>query len=405
MTIFRYRAVTGSGDMVEGQMEAPDRAVVVEKLRDQGNFPLNVDEGPGRAESILHRDLFGTGSISQRDLAISTRELATLLQAGLPLDRALRVLIDIAEAPLIRDLLTRVLERVQGGMTLSDALDADQQKFPRYYSGMVRAGEAGGSLYDVLGRLADFMERIRALRSTVTSALIYPAILLAMAGATMIVMFTVVLPQFRPMFESMGTDVPLLTRMFLATGDAIASWWWAAALAVALAGAFFGLRLRDPSFRRRWDGFKLRVPLFGGLLRKVETARFAHTMAMLLRGGQPLPDALGIVRNVIGNTAIRAAVGDISGHLRQGRGLSTPMAETGMFPTLAVHLIRVGEEGGKLEAMMERLSDIYDGEVRDTTQRLISLLVPVMTICLGGVIAIIIVSILGAIFSANEIIS
>lgn len=311
MPVFRYKAVSGSGEMVEGQMEAPDSNIVVEKLRDQGNFPLNVDEGAGRSDSILHRDLFGSGGISQRDLAIATRELATLLQADLPLDRALRVLIDIAEVPLLRDLLSRVLERVQGGMTLSDAIDADDQKFPRYYSGMVRAGEAGGSLHDVLGRLADFMERIRALRATVTSALIYPAILLVMAGATMIVMFTVVLPQFRPMFESMGTELPLLTQMFLAVGDAIAKWWWAALLAVTLAGSAFAYRLRDPAFRQRWDAFKLSIPLLGGLLRRVETARFAHTMAMLLRGGQPLPDALAIVRNVIGNTAIRAAIGDI----------------------------------------------------------------------------------------------
>lgn len=404
MTSFSYKAVGAGGEMIEGTVEAADRATVIEKLRDQGHFPLNVEAGAGAGQSILHRDLFGTGKVPQRDIAIATRELATLLKAGLPLDRALRVLIDVAEGTALRELHSRILERVQGGNSLGDAIEEEGQTFPLFYAGMVRAGEAGGSLHEVLGRLAQLMDRIQALRDNVSSALIYPAILMVMAVATVIVMFGLVLPQFRPLFEDMGDALPLLTRIFLAVGDAVQAWWWAGALVIALAVLLFRRSLRDPVFRLRWDSWKLGVPFAGDLLKKIETARFAHTLGMLLHGGQPLLEALGIVRGVAGNSALREALAGITERLRQGQGLAAPLAECGLFPSLAVHLIRVGEEGGQLEAMLEQLAVIYDREVQDATKRLISLLVPLLTVGLGAVIAVIIISVLGAFLSVNEIV-
>lgn len=404
MPSFRYRAVSAGGETVEGSMEATDRSKVVEKLRGQGHFPLKVEEGGARAESILHRDLFGTGGIAQRDITIATRELATLLKAGLPLDRALRVLIDVADVAAVRDMQQRILERVQGGGSLADAISDEGRSFPSFYAGMVRAGEAGGSLHDVLVRLADFMERIQALRESVRSALIYPAILMTMAVITIIVMFGLVLPQFRPLFEEMGDALPLLTRIFLEVGDAVQAWWWAGALVVALAALLFRRALRDPAFLLRWDTWKLRIPVAGDLLRKIETARFAHTMSMLLHGGQPLLDALVIVRDVVGNSALAQALGGITERLRQGQGLAVPLAECGLFPSLAVHLVRVGEEGGQLEAMLEQIAITYDREVQDATKRLMALLVPLLTVVLGLVIAIIIASVLGAFLSVNEIV-
>jgi general secretion pathway protein F len=406
MTSFRYKAVSAGGETVEGAMEAPDRSAVVEILRSQGHFPLKVEEGRANSESILHRDLFGGsgGRVAQRDIAIATRELATLLKAGLPLDRALRVLIDVADVAAVRAMHSRILERVQGGGSLADAIDDEGSSFPSFYAGMVHAGEAGGSLQNVLVRLADFMERIQALRESVRSALIYPAILMTMATITVIVMFGLVLPQFRPMFEEMGDALPLLTRIFLIVGDAVQEWWWAGALVLVLAVLLFRRALRGSAFRLRWDTWKLGIPLAGDLLRKIETARFAHTMSMLLQGGQPLLDSLGIVRNVVGNSALAHALAGITERLRQGQGLATPLAECGLFPSLAVHLIRVGEEGGQLEAMLEQIAITYDREVQDATKRLMALLVPLLTIGLGGVIAIIIASVLGAFLSVNEIV-
>lgn len=400
MPNFRYKAVSAGGEMIEGSLDAADRSAVVEQLRDQGHFPLNVETGGGET-SILHRDLFGGGRASQRDLTVATRELSTLLQAGLPLDRALRVLIDVAERQSVREMLARVLERVQGGASLADALDGEGSAFPRYYVGMVRAGEAGGTLYDVLSSLADFMERMRALRGTVLSALIYPAILLVVAVLTVAVLFVWVLPEFRPVFANME-NLPVLTEVFLAVGDFLQNWWWAVLGIVVLAVLVFLRRLRDPDFRLRWDRLKLRLPLFGDLQLKVETARFAHTLAMLLRGGQPLLEALGVLRDVIGNTALRDALRDIAVRLRQGQGLAVPLAESGMFPALAVHLVRVGEESGRLEELLERLGEIYDLEVRETIQRLLAMLVPLLTLFLGGFVFLIIASVLGAFLSVNE---
>jgi general secretion pathway protein F len=404
MPTFRYRAVSAAGDTVEGAMDAADRSVVVNRLRDQGHFPLKVEQGDASAQSILHKELFGSRRISLRDISVSTRELSTLLKAGLPLDRALRVLIDVAENATVRDMQSRVLESVQGGASLADAIAQEGRAFPPFYTGMVRAGEAGGALHDVLGRLADFMERMHVLRESVRSALIYPALLMGMAVITVVVMFGLVLPQFRPLFDDMGDALPLLTRIFLIVGDAVQAWWWAGAILLVVAVLLFLRALRSPAFRLRWDRWKLSAPIFGNLLKRIETARFAHTLSMLLHGGQPLLEALGIVRDVVGNSALREALTAVLERLRQGQGLAVPMAESGLFPPLAIHLIRVGEEGGQLESMLAQLAITYDREVQDATKRLMALLVPLLTIGLGLVIAIIIASVLGAFLSVNEIV-
>jgi general secretion pathway protein F len=402
MPSFRYRAVSAAGETVEGAMDAADQSTVINRLRDQGHFPLKVEQGSAVPTSILDRELFGSRKLALRDISVSTRELATLLKAGLPLDRALRVLIDVAENATVRDMHSRVLERVQGGASLADAVAQEGRVFPPFYTGMVRAGEAGGALYDVLGRLADFMERMQTLRESVRSALIYPALLMGMAVITVVVMFGLVLPQFRPLFEDMGDDLPLLTRIFLIVGDAVQAWWWAGAILLVLAALAFRRALRNPAFRVRWDRWKLSAPVFGSLLKRIETARFAHTLSMLLHGGQPLLEALGIVRDVVGNSALREALTGVLERLRQGQGLAGPMADSGLFPPLAIHLVRVGEEGGQLESMLAQLAVTYDREVQDATKRLMALLVPVLTIGLGLFVALIIISVLGAFLSVTE---
>lgn len=404
MPSFRYKAVGAGGETVEGMMDAADRAAVVEKLRAEGQFPLNVEEGVAHRKSILHRDLFGSGKVATREIAVATRELATLLKAELSIDRALRVLIDVAESETAREMHARILERVQGGASLADAIKEEGDAFPPYYAGMVRAGEASGSLHGVLGRLADFMERTQALRDSVRSALIYPAILMVMAVLTVIVMFGLVLPKFRPLFDDLGDSLPLITRVFLVVGDAVEAWWWAGGIAVAAIALLFRLGLRSPGFRLRWDAYKLRAPLYGNLLRKIETARFGHTLSMLLHGGQPLLDALGVVSEAVSNSALREALTQIRGRLRQGQGLAVPLAESGIFPPLATHLVRVGEEGGQLETVLDHLATTYDREVQESTKQLVALLVPVLTVVLGGVIGIIIISVLGAFLSVNDIV-
>lgn len=402
MPTYQYKAVSATGQMVEGDMDAASPAVVVERLRDQGQFPLNVDEGGGIG-ALLRRDVFAGTTVRQDDLTVLTRELATLLQAGMPLDRALRIAVEVAERPAPRLLLARILERIQGGSSLADAIEAEGDVFPTYYASMVRAGESGGALAKVLGQLTLVMERVQALRDSLRSALIYPAILLVMAVLTMVVMFVFVIPQFRPLFEELGDSLPLLTRIFLVVGEAVSDWWWAGLLALAIFALGLRNRLRNPGFRLRWDGAKLSLPAIGDLIRKVETARFARVLAMLLKGGQPLLDGLTIVRDVADNLVVRLAIGDVAGRLRQGQGLSAPLAETNVFPPVAVHMIRVGEESGHLENMLEQLANSLDREVEHAAKRLLALLVPLLTLCLGGFVALIILSVLGAMLSVNEL--
>jgi general secretion pathway protein F len=237
----------------------------------------------------------------------------------------------------------------------------------------------------------------------VRSALIYPAILLVMAGLSIVVLLTLVVPEFQPLFEDAGEALPLATRVLVAVGGVFERWFWLMALVAIALVLFVRHRLANPGFRRRWDGMMLRLPLFGDLARKIEVARFARTLGTLLGNGVALLGALTIVKDTLSNTVIGAAVEGVADRLKEGKGLAEPMAASGVFPALAVQLVRVGEEVGELETMLTKVADIFDAEVGRTTQRLLSLLVPMLTIGLGMLIAAIIGSVLVAFLSVNEL--
>lgn len=404
MANFHFRAVSASGEFVEGDIQAVSSEAVVARLREQGHFPLDV--GTGSAAAITPSLLSGRsrrGKTSLGALSAMTRELATLIRAGVPLDRGLRFAVEAATEKPLREALERVLARVRSGARLADAVQDQAGVFPSYYSGMLRAGEAGGNLPEVLVELATYLDRLHSLRENLRSALLYPAILAAMTLLTVIVMFAGVLPQFQPLFEDLGDDLPLLTRVFLATGHFVEAWWWAGLLALAAATLFFRYRLRDQAFRRVWDRFKLGMPLIGGLVRSIETVRFARTLSMLLLGGLPLPEALKIVRNALTNTVFRESVDAVAEGLREGGNLTSGIARSGVFPPLAVQLIQVGEEAGRLDGVLSELASSLERETQRTTQRLLAVLVPVVTIFLGGIVALVIISVLGAFLSVNDL--
>jgi general secretion pathway protein F len=397
MTRFRYKAVSGAGDIVEGEIEARTQSGVINQLHDRGFTPIRADEVKAAgAGDLLSRDVFGSGAASRRDIGLLTRELATLLRAGLPLDRSVEILIDLADRQMIKDLLGRVLEAIREGATLAAAMAAHERAFPTYYVSMVQAGEASGALDEVLTRLADYMERAQAARDRVTSALIYPMIVLVMAGLSVVVLLTVVVPEFKPLFEDAGAALPWPTRILVSVGDLTQTYWWAILLGLAIVIFIGRQQLRNPASRRRWDEQVLRIPLFGELARKVEVARFARIVGTLVINGVALLNALAIARHTLKNTALAAAIDDIAESLKQGRGLAEPLVQSNIFPSLALHLIRVGEETGHLEEMLLKVADIYDTEVERSTQRLLALLVPAVTIFLGLLIA----AIIGSVFSA-----
>jgi general secretion pathway protein F len=403
MPIFVYKAVTESNEIVEGEMEASGRAVVIERLRGLGQLPLYANEIQSTTQLVkLSRGLFRR-RISSRDVFLMTHELATLLKAGIELDRAFEILIDLSENETMRSLLNRLLARLRSGVSLADAMAENGDTFPPYYASMVRAGEASGALDVVLNRLGEFLEKSQALRETVKTALYYPIFLLIMALFSIVVLLTVVVPQFKPLFESAGAALPFSTRVLVAVGDFVRDDGWV--ILIALVATFFLLRryLSTRDGRRRWDGLLLRLPLLGGVLIKVEVARFSRTASTLLQNGVGLLTTLGIVRDTLSNSVITSSIDSIAGRVKEGRGLAEPLKATGLFPRLVVHLIHVGEETGKLEEMLSKLADIYDEEVARTTARLLALLVPALTIGMGVMIAGIIMSILTAILSVNTL--
>jgi general secretion pathway protein F len=408
MARFRFRAVTGAGEVVEGEIEAHSQAAVVEQLRGQGHLPLAAEPvGAGAADSAFRRWLrqpvFGTGRLRRRELAVMTRELATLLDAGLTVDQSLRLLGDLAASDSTRRLLADLLQRVQAGSTLADALGQHEDAFSRAYVSMVRAGEAGGSLNDVLGRLAQYLDQAEGLAEQVRSALVYPLVLLVMSGLSIVVLLTAVVPQFTPLFESAGAELPLLTRVVIGAGDAAERYWWLLLLGLLACIWLVRRQFRQAESRARIDRWLLRVPLLGSLLIKIDTARLARTLGTLLANGVPLLNALAIARGTLSNAVLREALSETTTAVKEGRGLAEPLAQSAPFPQLAIHLLAVGEKSGHLEAMLLKIAEIFDREVRGTLERLMTLLVPALTIGLGLIIASIIGAVLAAILSAYQL--
>ncbi len=405
MPLFRYKAVTEPGEVLEGDMEAPSRAAVIEQLRAQGYLPLRAEEAVagGGVIDLLRRDVVRKRALSHRDMTIVIRETATLLRAGLPVDQSLDVLVRFAEKPSVREILKRVVDRVRGGTSLAEAMAAQGDTFDRFCIGMVRAGEAGGALDLALTRTADFMERSQKARQNFKSALLYPAILLISAVISIAIMVTVVIPNFQQIFADAGYELPLPTRIVLVTGTLAQGFWWLPVAILAIAVAAIASRRRTPEGRIALDRRLLRLPLLGDLLTRAEVARFGFTLGMLIANGVPLVAALSVAREALDHPAIAAAVGNVETQVKEGKPFAAPLAETGMFPTLATHLVRIGEESGKLEEMLFRIADIYDGEVQRATQRLLTLLVPVLTVVMAVLIGGIIISILMPMLSISQL--
>jgi general secretion pathway protein F len=404
LPLYRYKAVTPTGEAQEGDMEGPAQAAVIERLQAMGLIPIRVEETANSAGgSASGQGLFGKNRISQDDVAVFTQELATLLKAGLPLDRCLEILISLSANEPVRVLMSQMREDVRGGAALSKAMEVHPQVFSRFYLNMIRAGEAGGALDVVLQRLNEFMERSRELRDTVKSALIYPAILVSISVLSVAVLLMWVVPQFSQMFAESGKALPVPTQVVIAAGDFVRDYWWAVVMGGVGAYLWFARQLREPASRLRWDGRLLSLPLVGDLVGKLEVARFSRTLGTLLGNGVTLLTALSIVKETLSNTVMSAGLTEVAAQLKEGKGLGKPLMETALFPKLAVHLVMVGEETGKLQEMLIRVADIYDREVQQTVKRMLALMEPVLILGLGLVIGGIIMSILVAILSVNDL--
>lgn len=403
MSQFRYRALTRSGEVVIGEMTAHSAAAVIERLQDQGQIPVHVDEvAAGGWANWLKLDLTTLGKPSHHDLAIFMHELAALIRASVPVDRALDILIRLAHTRRLRRLLTQVQARVRGGATLADAFAAGGG-FPKLYVSMIRAGETGGMLEQSLTRLAEFVAKFHSLRETVKSALVYPLILLTVAGATLVVIMTAVVPRFEPLFRDAGVALPVPTQILMSASNFLRSYGWALLIVPCLIFLALPYLRKSRPVTYRWHAGLLRAPLFGDLVTKIETARFSRTLGSLLGNGVPLPTAIAITRETLTNLVLADALDAVASRLKEGGGLSDLLEKSGVFPELSVHLSRLGEETGHLEEMLIHQADIFDREAQRTIDRLMALFVPALTIGLGFLVGGIIMSVLVALLRVNDL--
>ena len=405
MAQFQYRATDFQGKIVEGSMEAGEERSVVQRLREKGLIPIRIGVGSAapRVAKAVTVPGFGRKKVKTAELLIFTRELATLLAAGMPLDRSLTTLTQLAQTPELKRVTSEVLEAVRGGTSLAEALAQHPKVFPPLYVNMVKAGEVGGVLDQVLLRLVEYLASAEELRDEVISAMTYPLILVGVGGVSVAVLLVFVLPKFATMFADLGQALPLSTRMMLAISDFFTSWWALVGVPIIVGALYGGYRYLSTSQRMAFDAFKLRVPIVGKLLRLTEVARFGRTLGVLLRSGVPMLQALDIVRAVAGNQVIAQALGEVQVGVREGAGMAAPLGRSGVFPQLALQMIAVGEDTGKLDEMLITTADFFDREVRNDVKRLTRLLEPAMILIMGLVVGFMVISMLMAVFSINDV--
>jgi len=403
MPLYFYKAVTLEGETIEAQSEARDEQALVVQLQREGMLPIRVTLASSNPLSWWRMRRYRS-KLGLKDIVLFTHELLTLLQAGLPLDRALTVLLELTqEQKDLNAMIMRILESVKGGAQLSDALEAQSGVFSRFYLNLIRAGEASGALDQVLSRLSEYLERTRELRETVGTAMVYPAILLTMSALSLLLLLTFVVPQFTEMFESAGKELPVPTQIVVGLATGLRNFWWTLPLLGMGFVSFWRYQLSDPERRKVWDARFLKLPLVGDLICKIEVANFSRTLGTLLSNGVSLLPALAIVRDTLSNRVIAEKMDLALESLKQGGGLSAPLIESGLFPTLAIQMVKLGEESGHLDQMLERIAVTYDKEIKIAVQRLLALLEPVLIVGLGIMIAGIIISILMAILSVNDL--
>lgn len=389
---------------MEGMMDASDDGTVSLKLQEMGLIPVRI--GLESRQTILKREIewpWKRKKVRRKDLLVFTQELHTLVHAGFPLDRSLAVLRQLAESKEMSEVLQGVLKEVKAGKSFSEALGKYPEVFPKVYVNMVKAGEAGGVLEEILNRLNAYLATSDDLRSYIIGALIYPVLLSTVALVSVTILTLFVVPRFTAIFQDMGVPLPLPMAILKGLSEFLLRFWWLVVAAIVAVSFYFKRFRQSEQGRLKWDRLMLRMPLVGLVLRKMEVARFSRSLGTLLHGGVPLLQAMTIVRDVLGNQSIAMAIEPIRNGIKKGEGIAQPMKQSGVFPPLAMHLIEVGEESGKLDSMLVQVAEVYDVEVRNSIKNLIAFFEPALILLMGLVIGTIVVSMLTAIFSINDI--
>jgi general secretion pathway protein F len=415
MPVFEYRGLNTAGKTVKGLLEADSPKSLRAQLRKDGIFLTDVlgqAEGSraavrkGAGADLAARDIdlrkLAGGRINTDDIAITTRQLATLLGAGVTLVESLTALVDQVEKARLKRVLSDIKQRVNEGSSLADALGQHQKIFGSLYVNMVRAGEASGALDTVLLRLADFTESQAKLQQKIVGTMLYPAIMMVVGGGILVLLMTVVVPKVTKIFESMNATLPWTTRALIFSSNLLQNWWFIIfpllALSIATAVTYF----RSPAGKPKWDRFALKAPVFGSLVRLLAISRFARTLATLLKAGVPLLAAMDIVKAIITNSVLAEVIEKARDSIREGESIANPLKRSGQFPPLVYHMVAIGERSGQLEDMLLSVADSYETQVNVRVGALTSLLEPILIVVMGAVIAFVAFSILMPILQVNS---
>ena len=399
-TAFHFKAVASDGKVRTGTITAADEKTVARELRRQGLIPVYVGVGEQKGFELKLPD-FNMGK--RADVLFFTQELSTLLNSGIPLDRALQITGELTERTRFRSVTLEVLRTLKSGRTFADSLATHPEYFSEIYVNMVRAGEAGGSLAVIFERLAEFERTRDDLRSYIISSMIYPALLAFVGLASVLTLLTYVVPKFATIFEGSRMSPPLPMQIMMTLSAMLTTYGWIAAGTVAAVIIVFTSYIRTSAGRLWWDGLRLRIPVLGDALRKAETARFARAMATLISNSVPLVQSISISGAILNNRKMAATLDVVSQGVKRGEGIANPLRKAGAFPPLAAHLLTVGEETGKLDQMFGRMADIYEADTRAAIKRFTALFEPLIILTMGIMVGSLILSMLLAITSINDV--
>jgi general secretion pathway protein F len=407
MSVFEYIALDEKGNQRKGFIDAPGVAAARQRLREENVYPVEINLSETKKETALSGALKINlwERVSANEVAVFTRQLSTLLGAGMPLVPSLSILMNQEQNPLLKKSLAQIREQVNEGKSLTEGMSVFPRIFPPFYLNMVRAGEASGTINLVLERLADFSENQQALMSKIKSAMYYPIAVLSIGSAVIFLLMTFLVPKITGIFADMHQTLPLVTIILITVSNFLKSFWWL--ILIILAASVAALKYMTAGTeagRRLWDGARLKMPVFGQINRKIAIARFCRTLATLLQSGVPQLAAMEIVRNIVNNVIIGDAIHQAAKDLEEGKGLSGPLTQSGVFPPLVTEMIAVGEQSGTLEAMLNRIAVAYENESQANIMAMTSLLEPLMIVVMAILVGFIVVSILLPIFEMSQLV-
>jgi len=402
MPVFEYKGLDARGKNVGGIFDAPDPKSLRAQLRKTGVFLTEIVE-ESKAKNLANREVkLGGGRIKVMDIAVMTRQLATLIHAGIPLVDSLTALVEQVDKERLKRVLSKIRERVNEGASLGDAMGDHPKVFSPLYINMIRAGESSGTLDLVLARLSDFTEHQVRLRSKVMGAMMYPLIMICVGVIIVTILFVVVVPKIMKIFDRLQATLPLPTQILIGVSNFVKNYWWLMFIVIGLTIYLSVRYVRTDSGRLKWDRFMLKVPIFGSLARMIAIARFTKTLSTLLASGVPILTALSIVKNVLGNKVLENVIDEARTSIQEGESIAAPLKRSKQFPPIVTHMIAIGEKSGELEGMLGNVANAYDSQVETKINTLTSLLEPIMIVLMGGVVGFIVFSILLPILKMNQ---